>query len=236
MTQKNSIRIFGQQVTSWSDFLFLEQKKAYFPELERNVLARYEQGTVYPPLPEIFTALQLTTEEQVKVVLIGQDPYHGPKQAHGLSFSVLDDEAKRPPSLRNMFKELEDDLGIIRTEYNLTDWAEQGVLLLNRVLTVDAGTAGSHRKLGWETFTEHAVTYINTIDRPIVYLLCGNDGQKLETHVTKTKHLVIKAVHPSPLAAYRGFFGSKPYSKINTFLKENSIAEINWGTNEKMIY
>ncbi|EUJ47293.1 uracil-DNA glycosylase [Listeria fleischmannii FSL S10-1203] len=163
------------------------------------------------------------------MVLLGQDPYHGENQAHGLSFSVASSDAKFPPSLRNIFKELKTDLGIERTNRDLTDWAEQGVLLLNTVLTVDGDEkAGSHRKKGWETFTDHVINTLNMRDKPIVFVLWGNDAKKKIPLITNPKHKIITGVHPSPLSANGGFFGSKPFSQINEALVELGEDTIQW--------
>lgn len=183
---------------------------------------------IYPDCSNVFRALTLTKPSEVKVVIIGQDPYHGPKQANGLAFSV-NSGVKLPPSLKNIFKELAEDLGTdLRQESDLSDWARQGVLLLNRVLTVRAGQAGSHQNLGWEDFTQEIVKQINQNIHPIVFVLWGKTAQTLETFIDLDRHSVIKSVHPSPLSAYRGFFGSKPFSHINAKLKATGQDPIAW--------
>ncbi len=177
---------------------------------------------------DVFNALHYTPFAEVKVVILGQDPYHGPNQAHGLSFSVQSG-VKQPPSLVNIFKELQDDLGITPPNHGcLIDWTKQGVLLLNTVLTVRAGQAHSHRNKGWEHFTDKVITTLNKKSHPIVYILWGNAAQKKKALIDTTKHYIIKAPHPSPLSAYRGFFGSKPFSKTNEHLRNESLKEINW--------
>ncbi|AQY51787.1 uracil-DNA glycosylase [Listeria weihenstephanensis FSL R9-0317] len=212
----------------WQVLLKEEQEKSYFKALQDFIEEEYATKTIYPPRDAIYHALDLTSYADTKVVILGQDPYHGPNQAHGLSFSVASDEAKFPPSVRNMFKELESDLGVTRADINLTDWAEQGVLLLNTVLTVEAGKAASHRKKGWETFTDTIIKRLNEKDEQVIFVLWGNDAKKKQVLITNPQHKVITAVHPSPLSAYNGFFGSKPYSQINTYLKEAGKTPISW--------
>ncbi|MBC1499427.1 uracil-DNA glycosylase [Listeria weihenstephanensis] len=212
----------------WQVLLKEEQEKSYFKALQDFIEEEYATKTIYPPRDAIYHALDLTSYADTKVVILGQDPYHGPNQAHGLSFSVASDEAKFPPSVRNMFKELESDLGVTRADINLTDWAEQGVLLLNTVLTVEAGKAASHRKKGWETFTDTIIKRLNEKDEQVIFVLWGNDAKKKQALITNPQHKVITAVHPSPLSAYNGFFGSKPYSQINTYLKEAGKTPISW--------
>ena len=183
--------------------------------------------TVFPPEDEIFTALNLTSLNEVKALILGQDPYHDDNQAHGLAFSVREG-TKMPPSLRNIFKELKSDLGITADTTELTRWAEQGVLLLNTVLTVRAHNAGSHRKHGWEILTDAIVKYVNKKSPHCVFVLWGRDAWAKEPLINTEKHLIIKSVHPSPLSASRGFFGSKPFSQINDFLLKNNIETIDW--------
>ena len=183
--------------------------------------------TVFPPEDEIFTALNLTSLNGVKALILGQDPYHDDKQAHGLAFSVREG-TKMPPSLRNIFKELQSDLNIKAESTELTPWAEQGVLLLNTVLTVRAHAPGSHRKKGWELLTDAIVRYVNLKSPHCAFVLWGRDAWTKEPLIDTDKHLVIKSVHPSPLSASRGFFGSKPFSRINNFLRTNNIEAINW--------
>ncbi|EUJ28843.1 uracil-DNA glycosylase [Listeria floridensis FSL S10-1187] len=214
---------------NWQEIMTAEKRKPYFKELEQFITQAYQSSVVYPAKENIYKALEITPYDEVKVVLLGQDPYHGEHQAHGLSFSVEDSAAKFPPSLRNMFKELESDLGIKRTKRNLTDWAEQGVLLLNTVLTVD-GTmkAGSHRKKGWEFFTDNLIQALNEREKPIIFVFWGNDAKKKIPLITNKQHKIITGVHPSPLSANRGFFGSKPFSTINQTLGELGETKINW--------
>ena len=183
--------------------------------------------TVFPPEDEIFTALNLTSLNEVKALILGQDPYHDDNQAHGLAFSVRQG-TKMPPSLRNIFKELKSDLGINAENTELTAWAEQGVLLLNTVLTVRAHNAGSHRKHGWEVLTDAIVRYVNCKSSHCAFVLWGRDAWMKEPLIDTNKHLIIKSVHPSPLSASRGFFGSKPFSRINDFLRKNNIAAVDW--------
>lgn len=183
--------------------------------------------TVFPPEDEIFTALDLTSLNGVKALILGQDPYHDDKQAHGLAFSVREG-TKMPPSLRNIFKELQSDLGITAETTELTAWAKQGVLLLNTVLTVRAHTPGSHRKKGWEILTDAIVKYVNLKSPHCVFILWGRDAWAKEPLINIDKHLIIKSVHPSPLSAYNGFFGSKPFSRANEFLQKNNITPIDW--------
>ena len=183
--------------------------------------------TVFPPEDEIFTALNLTSLNEVKALILGQDPYHDDKQAHGLAFSVREG-TKMPPSLRNIFKELKSDLGITADSTELIPWAEQGVLLLNTVLTVRAHTPGSHRKHGWEILTDAIVRYVNLKSPHCAFVLWGRDAWMKEPLIDTEKHLIIKSVHPSPLSASRGFFGSRPFSQINNFLTEKNIVPVDW--------
>nr|WP_312028231.1 uracil-DNA glycosylase [Listeria booriae] len=212
----------------WQELLQAEQEKPYFKALQDFIDEEYATTTIYPPREAIYHALDLTSYADTKVVILGQDPYHGPNQAHGLSFSVASSEAKFPPSVRNMFKELDSDLGISRTDINLTDWAQQGVLLLNTVLTVQAGKAASHRKKGWEQFTDAVIKLLNEKEDQVIFVLWGGDAKKKQALITNPQHKVITAVHPSPLSAYNGFFGSKPYSQINHYLEEDGKMPISW--------
>ncbi|MBC1937369.1 uracil-DNA glycosylase [Listeria grandensis] len=214
--------------SEWQELLKEEQEKAYFKELQRFIEGEYATTTIYPPRESIYKALDLTSYADTSVVILGQDPYHGPNQAHGLSFSVASSEAKFPPSVRNMFKELEADLGVTRTDINLTDWAKQGVLMLNTVLTVQAGKAASHRKKGWELFTDAIIRLLNEKEEQVIFVLWGGDAKKKQALITNPQHQVITAVHPSPLSAYNGFFGSKPYSQINEYLEVAGKTPIVW--------
>lgn len=191
----------------------------------------YSKHTCYPKYENIFNALKATPYSNVKVVIIGQDPYHGEGEAHGLSFSVQDG-IKFPPSLQNIFKELHDDLGYdIPKSGDLTKWAKEGVLLLNSILTVEANKPLSHKDLGWQRLTDHIIKLINMKNEPVVFILWGSYARSKKVFITNKKHLVIESVHPSPLSAYNGFFGSKPFSKTNNFLKQNNIKEVNFNLN-----
>ena len=184
--------------------------------------------TVYPPKEDIFKAFELTSLSQVKVVILGQDPYHGEGEAQGLSFSVAQG-CKIPPSLRNIFKELHSDLGITRLSTDLSDWAQQGVLLINAILTVEKDKPGSHSTLGWEQFTDNLITYLSQQAQPIIFVLWGNYARKKRSLITAAHHHILEGVHPSPLAAYRGFWGSKPFSTINRSLGDMGKQPIEWG-------
>lgn len=206
-----------------------EFKKPYYKELYQFVRQEYNTRVVYPPADDIFNAFHFTPLSKVKVLILGQDPYHGEHQAHGLCFSVLPEQPELPPSLQNIYKELQDDLGCyIPNNGYLKKWADQGVLLLNTVLTVRAHQAGSHQGKGWEHFTDAIIQAVNEQDRPIVYLLWGKPAQSKISMLTNPKHLILIAPHPSPLSAYRGFFGCKHFSKTNEFLKEKGIEPIDW--------
>ena len=213
---------------TWKKLLEEEKEKEYFKKLEEFLDKEYEENEIYPERKNLYNALDLTSYEDTNVIILGQDPYHGSHQAHGLSFSIESEKAKFPPSLRNMFKELKSDLDIERTERNLTDWAEQGVLLLNTVLTVQAGKAASHRKKGWETFTDTIIKKLNDKDDQVIFVLWGGDAKKKVPLITNPKHKIIEGVHPSPLSAHTGFFGSKPFSRINDYLEEAGKKPINW--------
>lgn len=199
-----------------------------FRRLSEVVDQAYASSTIYPAASDIFTALRLTPYANVKVVIFGQDPYHGPNQAHGLAFSV-DKQVKIPPSLRNIYKEMADDLGVaVPAHGNLSEWAEQGVLLLNTALTVEAGKANSHRGLGWEKLVEEIVGQLNQHPEPIVFILWGASARDYKQLIDLTKHTTIEAPHPSPLSAYRGFFGSKPFSQTNQLLESLGREPIDW--------
>lgn len=213
----------------WASILDEELSKDYYLQLRDFLKKEYSSYTVYPQMDAIFNALHYTPFHQVKVVILGQDPYHGPDQAHGLSFSVNPGVAV-PPSLRNIFKELKEDVGCeIPGNGYLAGWAKQGVLLLNTVLTVRAGQAHSHKGMGWETFTDRVITSLNEKDTPVVYILWGRAAQNKQALINLDKHYVIKAPHPSPLSAHRGFFGSKPFSKANELLERAGQKGIYWG-------
>lgn len=212
----------------WHELLLPEMEKPYYKNLRQFLIEEYKTNTIYPEMYSIFNALHYTDYDDVKAVILGQDPYHGPNQAHGLSFSVRRG-VPAPPSLVNIYKEMKDDLGLpIPSHGCLEKWAKQGVLLLNTVLTVRAGEANSHRDMGWEEFTDHIIKILNERDRPMVFILWGAPAIRKESMIDQTKHLVVKSPHPSPLSAYRGFFGSKPFSRTNRFLVKNGIDPIDW--------
>ena len=219
----------AQITNDWLDALSDEFKKPYYKELYTFIKEEYATTVVYPPAEDIFNALHLTPLHEVKVLILGQDPYHEPHQAHGLSFSVLPEQNVLPPSLQNIYKELHEDLGcdIPKSGY-LKKWADQGVLLLNTVLTVRAHQANSHKDRGWEQFTDAIIHAVNAQNRPIVYMLWGSHAQKKIPMLTNPKHLILKAPHPSPLSAYRGFFGCRHFSKANAFLTEQGVTPIDW--------
>lgn len=212
----------------WLEPLKPEFKKEYYKKLYKIVVEEYNSTLVFPPAEDLFNAFHLTPLSSVKTVILGQDPYHGDGQAHGLCFSVKRG-VEPPPSLVNIYKELHDDIGCeIPNHGCLEKWAKQGVLLLNTVLTVRAHNAFSHRGIGWEEFTDAAIRIINEQDRPIVFILWGRPAQEKKKMLNNPKHLILTAPHPSPLSAYRGFFGSKPFSKTNEFLQANGIEPIDW--------
>lgn len=212
----------------WAKYLQPEYKKSYYRDLYLKVNEEYRTRKIFPPADDIFNAFHLTPLANVKAVILGQDPYHNDGQAHGLCFSVKPPVAP-PPSLVNIYQELHDDLGCyIPNNGYLNKWAEQGVLMLNTVLTVRAHQANSHRGIGWEQFTDAAIRILNEQDRPIVFLLWGRPAQMKEKMLNNPNHLILKAPHPSPLSAYRGFFGSKPFSKTNEFLKAHGVEPIDW--------
>ena len=219
----------GAIQNDWLQAVGGEFRKPYYKELYDFVKEEYSTRVIYPPADDIFNALHLTPLKEVKVVILGQDPYHNEHQAHGLSFSVLPDQREIPPSLQNIYNELHDDLGCyIPDNGYLEKWARQGVLMLNTVLTVRAHQANSHQGKGWEQFTDAVIQAINAQDRPIVYMLWGRPAQSKIPMLTNPKHLILKAPHPSPLSAYRGFFGSKPFSKTNKFLEAGGVEPIDW--------
>lgn len=204
----------------WDRVLEGEFEKPYYQELRRFLINEYSTKIIYPDMYDIFNALQLTSYEKVKAVILGQDPYHEPGQAHGLCFSVKKG-TRKPPSLVNIFKELQDDLGIPIPDHGfLEGWAKEGVLLLNTVLTVQAHRANSHRGKGWETFTDRVITLLNQREEPIVFILWGANARSKKALITNSSHLILEAVHPSPLSAHNGFFGGRYFSRTNGFLKE----------------
>ena len=213
---------------SWDQVLSNEYNENYFKELIDFVKGEYQSKTIYPPQNKVFNAFRYTDFDNVKVVILGQDPYHGPNQAEGLSFSVSN-EVLKPPSLQNIFKELESDLGIPFPKKNsLIPWSKQGVLLLNAVLTVEEHKPTSHKDKGWERFTDDIIKILNERDTPTVFILWGAYARSKKSLITNPKHLIIESAHPSPFSAYNGFFGSKPFSKTNAFLKKNGLEEIDW--------
>ncbi len=212
----------------WLPALEPEFAKPYYRKLYQTVVKEYQTRLVFPPADDIFNAFNLTPLGHVKAVILGQDPYHGDHQAHGLCFSVRPD-VDIPPSLVNIYKELSSDLGCeIPNHGCLTHWAQQGVLLLNTVLTVRAHQAFSHQGIGWEEFTDAVIRILNEQDRPIVFILWGRPAQQKAAMLSNPKHLILKAPHPSPLSAYRGFFGSRPFSQTNDFLARHGTAPIDW--------
>ena len=216
----------------WLQALQGEFRQPYYKQLFQKVNEEYRTQRIFPPADDIFNAFHYTPLGQVKVVIFGQDPYHGENQAHGLCFSVKPG-VDIPPSLVNIYKELHDDLGCaIPSHGYLTKWAKQGVLMMNTVLTVRAHQANSHRGIGWESFTDAAIRVLNEQDRPIVFILWGRPAQMKKSMLTNPKHLILEAPHPSPLSSYRGFFGSKPFSKTNEFLAAHGIETIDWQIDE----
>ena len=212
----------------WDVLLKDEYNKEYFQNLLEFIKKEYQEKTIYPKQNEVFNAFRYTSFDNVKVVILGQDPYHGPNQAEGLSFSVSN-EVLKPPSLQNIFKELESDLGIPFPKSNsLKPWARQGVLLLNAVLTVEEHKPTSHKDKGWEIFTDDVIKMLNKKEEPVVFILWGAYARNKKALITNPKHLIIESAHPSPFSARNGFFGSKPFSKTNKFLKDNNIKEIDW--------
>lgn len=212
---------------TWTEILAPIKNTEYFTTLWEKVKEEYQTTKCFPPKNQIFRAIELTPFEEVKVVIIGQDPYHNDNQANGLCFSVSD-KVTAPPSLKNIFKELEDDLGIKKTSNELEMWAKQGVLLLNATLTVRAHEANSHKDLGWEQFTDFIIKEISDKKENVVFVLWGAFAQKKAGLIDASKHFVIQSAHPSPFSVHKGFFGSRPFSKINQFLKEKGKEPINW--------
>lgn len=212
----------------WDEALKVIWNSNGFKNFYNKIMAEYDTKTIYPPKNYIFNALKLTSFKDTKVVIVGQDPYHEEHQAHGLSFSVQKG-VKLPPSLQNIYKELETDLGIKpRIDGDLTGWARQGVLLLNAVLTVEKGHAGSHRNMGWELLTDYIIKVLNKKDSPVVFILWGNFAKEKAKLITNPMHYIIMSPHPSPFSAYSGFFGSKPFSKTNNFLESHGLTPIDW--------
>ena len=215
-------------MTTWNEILAEEMQKDYYQELEAFVQKRRAEVRVFPEEKNVFNALELTPFESVKVVILGQDPYHGFGQAHGLSFSVQKG-IPLPPSLKNIYKELQEDIGgNLPTEGDLTHWAKQGVLLLNTVLTVEEGNANSHKGMGWERLTNRLIESLNELNHPVIFILWGKPAQDKEKLIINPNHVILKAPHPSPLSAYRGFFGSKPFSRVNDILIQQGQTPIRW--------
>ncbi|KUP03975.1 uracil-DNA glycosylase [Bacillus coahuilensis p1.1.43] len=224
--------MFHQVNNDWTPFLKEEAEKKYFQTLQQFVQEEYEHQTIYPAYEDIWNAFLLTPYHQVKAVIIGQDPYHGAGQAEGLSFSVRDG-VKIPPSLRNIFKELREDMGFAPPRNgSLVKWAKEGVLLLNTVLTVREGQAHSHKGKGWEILTDHVIGHLNSRDEHIVFILWGKPAEKKATLIDETKHTISTSPHPSPLSARRGFFGSRPFSKVNEALQKHGQHPIDWRLEE----
>lgn len=227
--QPAEVQLHNEETLNWQTVLGAERKKPYFQQILSTIEQERASGkTVYPANRDIFAAFQSTPFEQVRVVIIGQDPYHGPGQAHGLCFSVQEG-VPFPPSLQNIFKELEADIGMTKPAHGcLQPWAEQGVLLLNTVLSVRAGQAHSHKDLGWEQFTDAVIAEINLQRQGVIFLLWGSHAQKKGASIDSRKHTVLRAPHPSPLSAHRGFFGCKHFSKTNEILRSRGEKEIDW--------
>lgn len=212
--------------SAWHDLIKAQLPEHYFGKINQFLDYVYAGGTVYPPREKVFAAIQTTALDKVKVVILGQDPYHGPQQAQGLSFSVPN-TVPAPPSLQNILKELANDIGI-KEEHDLTSWAEQGVLLLNACLTVPAGRANGHAGQIWEPFTDAIIKVVNNLEQPVVYILWGSYARKKKALITNPKHLILESAHPSPLSAHRGFFGSRPFSQTNDFLIAQGLVGIDW--------
>ena len=212
----------------WDEKLKIIENSEGFKKFLNIINNKYSESIIYPPQKYVFNALKLTSYKNTKVVIVGQDPYHGEGEAHGLSFSVQKG-IKIPPSLQNIYKELYDDLKIAPSLYgDLTKWAEEGVLLLNSVLTVEKDKPASHRNLGWELLTDYIIKILNEKEEPVVFILWGNFAKEKIKYITNSKHLILTSTHPSPFSARNGFFGSKPFSKVNEFLKKNNIKPIDW--------
>jgi len=211
----------------WDIVLKEEYEKEYFKNIKDKVRDEYNNKTIFPPANRVFYAFRMTSYKDTRVVILGQDPYHGVGEANGLCFSV-NRGIKMPPSLNNIYKELKSDLGIERTDTDLSDWAKSGVLLLNSVLTVEKDKPASHKFVGWEEFTDNVIKKLNEKEEPVVFILWGNFAKGKMKYITNPKHLVISSSHPSPFSVNYGFLGSKPFSKTNEFLKKNGLKEIEW--------
>lgn len=215
-------------IKSWNEFIHQESEKPYYKQLEKKIAFERKKNIIFPPKSETFNAFALTPLNKVKVVILGQDPYHEPNQAHGLAFSVKSGQI--PPSLQNIYKELQNefDFPIPKRNGNLTPWTKQGVLLLNSTLTVQKGAANSHANFGWQTFTDNAISLLNQQKSPIVFILWGKNARSKKDLITNPSHLVLESVHPSPFSASHGFFGNNHFKLCNEFLKKNNMEEINW--------
>lgn len=211
----------------WDEILQDEYNQPYFQKIKETVRNEYNHKIIFPPANKVFYAFRQTSYHDTRVVILGQDPYHGEGEANGLCFSV-NQGIKMPPSLKNIYKELYSDLGITRTDTDLSDWAASGVLLLNSVLTVEKDKPASHKFIGWEEFTDNVIKKLNEKDTPVVFILWGNFAKGKMKYITNRKHLVISSAHPSPFSVNYGFFGSRPFSKTNDFLKKNNLKEIKW--------
>ena len=212
----------------WDEILKDEFEKEYYQKLRKFLITEYKSETIYPKMENIFSALKLTSYKDCKVLILGQDPYHGPNQAHGLAFSV-NIGIKTPPSLQNMYKELRDEFGLyLPNNGYLVPWAEQGILLLNTALTVRAGAANSHSKVGWEIFTDSIIKYLNDREDPVIFVLWGGNARKKKAFINTDRHYILEAAHPSPLSAHNGFFGCGHFKKINEILSSLGKKEINW--------
>ena len=218
------MRLIGND---WDTILKEEYEKEYFIDIKSKVRKEYNEKKVFPPADRVFYAFRMTPYKDTRVVILGQDPYHGEGEANGLCFSV-NRGIKMPPSLKNIYKELYNDLGIERTDTDLSDWAKSGVLLLNSVLTVEKDKPASHKFIGWEEFTDSVIKKLNEKDEPVVFILWGNFAKGKMKYITNPKHLVISSSHPSPFSVNYGFFGSRPFSKTNEFLRKNNLKEIEW--------
>ena len=211
----------------WESVLEEEYKKDYFVKIKDKVRNEYNNKVIFPPAKYVFYAFRMTSYKNTRVVILGQDPYHGEGEANGLCFSV-NEGIKMPPSLNNIYKELYDDIGVKRISTDLSDWAKSGVLLLNSVLTVEKDKPASHKSIGWEEFTDSVIKKLNDKEEPVVFILWGNFAKSKSKYITNPRHLIIISSHPSPFSVHYGFFGSKPFSKTNEFLRKNGLKEIEW--------
>ena len=224
MIERNVQGMIGND---WDYVLREEYEKDYFLKIKKRVRREYDSKMIFPPANRVFYAFRMTPYKDTRVIILGQDPYHGVGEANGLCFSV-NEGVKMPPSLSNIYKELYNDLGIVRTKTDLSDWAKSGVLLLNSVLTVEKDKPASHKMIGWEEFTDTVIKKLNEKDEPVVFILWGNFAKSKIKYITNPKHLIISSSHPSPFSVNYGFFGSKPFSRTNKFLRENNLKEIEW--------